>query len=558
MLKRIISFMLCALLVFQMPVTAYADTPGVSSGRDTVPTSGSPGYGKESKAQVWKAYGFRVTLTTAAPMVEEGIQKLENAYTNEDVTSQREQVENILTHRYWEPGDFGIYFYKKVSTGVPTPTRGVASSQPGEVPVVEGGMTPMEPGNKIEQDYNYLAWTCWQNPNESIGRPAGVPAFNEELYNILVGNGTQYANGDDWLYDIKQKYYAASGANDADVLARIQTVVSDGTYTADNIRNFSWDTTLNGGTPQEQVFFSFVGHLTMCIQFAWYAQIKGNTSTYNAMRDLLYSYYVSRYQADAMPVLQIEACSATTKTGRSTWDPDNTMLETLPYMLNFQYGTDSSPVLFSKWPDGINTTEGIVAHIAGDKPAAIPGLRLGRGLGYYYDGGLRKESDRESLYFETLKPTDKSPELVGYLVAFCYFADNPPGKPGGGPDPAKGTFTWDLTPKGIIDKTPSEEVNESSTIYNLNVSQNGHNSNNYAEWEKWVLSDGKGCNKIRFNIYHVSEALNKDVPATDYTYGQVKATGKKVTEAVDRVTVGSGQIGNVPSIGYEVVNILQI
>lgn len=544
MLKRLISFLMCALLVLQVPLVAYAETPGISGGTEPIPTPGDSGFKKTYNAAVWNDWGFRITLTEATPMTEEGIPKLEGQYTLGDIQSQRDQVETIMTHRYWEPGNFGIYFYRHRNSGAPNPKYGISTSQPSEGYDISAHLQRMQTGNAIGQDYNLLAWTCWQNPDESIGRPSGVPAFNEELYNILVGNGTSYANGDDWLYDIKQKYFAASGASDADILSRIPIVVSDGTDTADNIRNFSWDTTLNGGTPQQQVLWSFIGHLTMCIQFAWYAQLTGNNDTYIAFRDLLYNYYVSGYEASAMPVLEIETLSMVTGDGTSRWASDNAVLLTMPYQLNEEYGTASSPVLFSQWPDGITTTEGIVQHIAGTKSLASGGtLRIGQGLGFAYNGGLINTSGSDRAFFQLLRPTDKS-DVFGYLVAFCYFADNPSGEPR-----SPGTFTWDLTPKGIIDKTPAEEINESSTIYNLNVSQNGHNSNNYADWEKWILSDGKDCNKIRFNIYHVSEALYIDVPATDYTYGQVKAKGKKVNEAIDRVTVGSGQIGNVPSIG---------
>lgn len=550
MTKRIISFILCVLLAVQAPIVAFADTPGISGGADSIPVPGSPGTGKEYGAAVWNDWGFRVTMTTAKPIIESGIQKLSGNYSIGDVEDQRNRVENILVNRYWEPGDFGIYFYGNRNQGAPVPALAIATTQPGEGYNIANTVATMQSKESVDQYYNRLAWTCWLNP-EVQNRGSNVPPYSEMLYNILVGNGVDYANGDDWIYHVMTNYYALAGETDDSFKERMRNVIGTGPDTANNIRNFSWDTTLNGGTAQQQVFWSFVGHLTMCIQFAWYAKQTGNQKTYESMRDILYAYYVSDYDADLMPVLEIEACSNVTVTGRSTWDRNNSMLTTLPYQLNEEYGTDSSPQLFAEWPEGINSTEDMVRTIAGAKTVASGGtLRLGQGLGYVYNGGRKVISGADRKFYELLKPTEKNLNNVGYLVAFCYYVDNPGGTPtgGGGPDgsTAKGSFTWDLKPKGVIDKTPAKEINESSTIYNLNISQAGYNHNNYAQWETWVRSDSENCNKIRINIYHVAESLPKDKKSTVYTYGQVKSTGKPVTTPLDRVTPGDGIIGGLP------------
>ena len=77
MLKRLISFLMCALLVLQVPLVAYAETPGISGGTGTIPTPGDSGFKKTYNAAVWNDWGFRITLTEATPMTEEGIPKLE-------------------------------------------------------------------------------------------------------------------------------------------------------------------------------------------------------------------------------------------------------------------------------------------------------------------------------------------------------------------------------------------------------------------------------------------------------------------------------------------------
>ena len=549
MLKRIISFMLCALLIFQIPVTAYADSPGVTNGVGNVPYQpGSSNW--NPTGSTWNDWGFRITLTEASPINEAGISKLEGEYTNEDINKQRTDIMNINSTRYWESGDFGIYIWgNRRSLNDIRPGYGVASTQPGDTFELGGTLRQMQAGTVTYED-NLLGYMCWSGIPDVTVWPEGT-SFNEELYNIIVKGNANYANGDDWLYDIRQKYLAAGGKNDNE--QRMLRMISDGTNTATNLRAFTWDSAdWPSSTPQQRVHWSFVGYITTLIQLAWFADDTDNTKTYEAFRDRIWSWVTSGYAAESTPILMIEACSSVSVNGGpNPIDPSNVMLVTLPYQLNEEYGTDSSPVFFSQWPDGVNTTEAAVAYVAGTKTLASGGTgRLAQGLGYAYAGGRKQTRYEDRAFYTKFSPMDGNPAIYGYILGYPYYVDNPTGGPiPPGKTTAKGTFTWDLTPKGIIDKTPAEEINESSTIYNLNVSQNGHNSNNYADWEKWILSDGKDCNKIRFNIYHVSEALNKDVPATDYTYGQVKAKGKKVHEAVDRVTPSEGYIGNVPTLG---------
>ena len=90
---------------------------------------------------------------------------------------------------------------------------------------------------------------------------------------------------------------------------------------------------------------------------------------------------------------------------------------------------------------------------------------------------------------------------------------------------AFGSFTWKLTPDGVHDKTPEKEVNESSTIYDLNISQDKYNANNYSQWKQVVYGDNTDCNKLRIRIYHISENLAEEQPATKYARDAVKQKG---------------------------------
>ena len=111
-----------------------------------------------------------------------------------------------------------------------------------------------------------------------------------------------------------------------------------------------------------------------------------------------------------------------------------------------------------------------------------------------------------------------------------------------------GSFTWKLTPDGVHDKTPEKEVNESSTIYELNISQDNYNANNYQKWNSVVRADGIDCNKLRIRIYHISENLAEEQPATKYARDSVKQKGAEVTTPINKVTISpTGNITGFPA-----------
>lgn len=529
MIKRFVAFTLAFALAVISPLSALAETPGGGStiGRHPTPHSSSAGY--KADHGTYKDMGFRVTITTCDPILEENIQPLSGAYTKEDIQAKRAEIEDINRQRYWEPGNHGIYFWANMRQDGVKPHLGVTTSEPGNGKSINGQMIEMGDDVVVRQNENKLAYLCYKTPDGWIRDPNAV-AYNPELYNIIVQGNANYANGGDWLFDIRQKYTALTGETAADNRARLTRVVARGGNTADNFRNFSWDTdvTDTGGeiTAHHQVMWSFTGYLTMLIQFAWLAQDIGDTATYAEFEKAIWSWVTSGYDPRSMPILEIEACAELDSTGAPTNNNRNIQLQTIPYILNNMYGTHMSALLYSKWPDNCrdNATEAI-RQFAGDK-APVDFWMVSEALGFYVTGGIVKTHHTDRAYCRKLWPTTDSggQKTFGYMVCYTYFADITPNDDPGGHS-TMGSFTWKLTPDGIHDKTPEKEVNESSTIYELNISQDNYNANNYKKWETAVYTDGIDCNKLRIRIYHISENLAEEQPATKYARDSVKQKG---------------------------------
>lgn len=69
------------------------------------------------------------------------------------------------------------------------------------------------------------------------------------------------------------------------------------------------------------------------------------------------------------------------------------------------------------------------------------------------------------------------------------------------------------------------------------MSQSGYNKNNYGEWESYVNGYGNNNNKIKVSIYRISDALEKDQEAAEYTRSQVINAGTQVPSVVNRFIV---------------------
>lgn len=555
MIKRFVAFTLAFALAVISPLSALAETPGGGStiGRYPTPSSTSAGY--KADHGTYKDMGFRVTITTCDPILEENIQPLSGAYSKEDIQAKRAEIEDINRQRYWEPGNHGIYFWANMRQDGVKPHLGVTTSEPGNGKSINGQMIEMGDDVVVRQNENKLAYLCYKTPDGWIRDPNAV-AYNPELYNIIVQGNANYANGGDWLFDIRQKYTALTGETAADNRARLTRVVARGRNTADNFRNFSWDTdvTDTGGeiTAHHQVMWSFTGYLTMLIQFAWLAQDIGDTATYEEFERAIWSWVTSGYDPKSMPVLEIEACAELDTTGAPTNNNRNIQLQTIPYILNNMYGTHMSAQLYNKWPDNCrdNAVEAI-RQFAGDK-SPVDYWMVSEALGFYVNGGIVNPHHENRAYCRKLWPTTDSAgqKTFGYMICYTYFADispnGDPDDPGG--HSTMGSFTWKLTPDGIHDKTPEKEVNESSTIYELNISQDNYNANNYKKWETAVYTDGIDCNKLRIRIYHVSENLAEEQPATKYARDSVKQKGAEVTTPINKVTVSpTGNITGFPA-----------
>lgn len=555
MIKRFVAFTLAFALAVISPLSALAETPGGGStiGRYPTPSSTSAGY--KADHGTYKDMGFRVTITTCDPILEENIQPLSGAYSKEDIQAKRAEIEDINRQRYWEPGNHGIYFWANMRQDGVRPHLGVTTSEPGNGKSINGQMIEMGDDVVVRQNENKLAYLCYKTPDGWIRDPNAV-AYNPELYNIIVQGNANYANGGDWLFDIRQKYTALTGETAADNRARLTRVVARGGNTADNFRNFSWDTdvTDTGGeiTAHHQVMWSFTGYLTMLIQFAWLAQDIGDTATYEEFERAIWSWVTSGYDPKSMPVLEIEACAELDTTGAPTNNNRNIQLQTMPYILNNMYGTHMSAQLYNKWPDNCrdNAVEAI-RQFAGDK-APVDFWMVSEALGFYITNGAKIDHHTNRAYCRKLWPTTDSggQKTFGYMICYTYFADispnDDPDDPGG--HSTMGSFTWKLTPDGVHDKTPEKEVNESSTIYELNISQDNYNANNYKKWETAVYTDGIDCNKLRIRIYHISENLAEEQPATKYARDSVKQKGAEVTTPINKVTISpTGNITGFPA-----------
>lgn len=531
------------MLMITTPLTALADTPGGGQSANLpVITPGGSGY--TPSAGIFRDYGFRVTVTTNSPITEAGVPKLSDNYDMAAVMQQRTDIQNISKTRYWESGDYGAYFWKGLNGGI-KPNVGMSSAMPGDGYSIAGSRVKMAEGSVVTGFSNQLAWMLYPGV-DGYPRTGTIPYV--DMMANAINNPEESGDVHGWLNALKGMYSASGGTSITPLMINL---VSDGSTTASNFREFTWDTdaicSQSGVPAQVRVMWSKLGYLSTLIQFAWFCQETGNTATYNSFADAIWNWATTGYSAETMPILMIEACQEISVDGTTTAANSNCMLATLPYTLNAMYGSDVSAQLFAEWPqEAHGSTEAAIKAIVGTR-APVSGAVVGQALGYFYSGGGRVPSYTDRAFCTLLWPTDGGKGSVyGYLVCFAYFSEG-----GTIPDPnkAQGSFTWKLNPNGVHDKTPDEQINAPSTITDLNISQNGHNKNNWNEWSERVRSDSKDCNKIKVSIYHIEEPLAAEKESTVYTREQVKAKGKLVTEPLERVTIGNGIIQNVPEIG---------
>ena len=559
--KRVVAMLLCLTLVLSNLTCAFADTPGGSQGSELHTTKpGGAGYSNATEP-VFRDYGFRVTMTTGSEQLNAlGIEPLKGAYTKQQLIDQRNLIKNYNLKRYWEPGNYGLYYWRGLNGNI-HPNIGITSSYPGDGHPIRNFRMTMQPNiwdQTAGENANKLAGYCYSGI-PGLDRTTATP-YNETMGKALVLDGMSFATGDDYLYFLKTTYMQAEGiATDQDFNQRIvdlmQKVISTGDGTKKNLQYFSWDSDLyrNSGdavTAQDMVRWSRIGYLTTLIQFAWVAQAVGDDKTFADFRDLIWGWVSNDFAQDSMPILDIEACEEVSVDGTTTAAHNNCQLVTLPWVMSNHYGVDVTQQLYQEWPaEAQGNLQLALSTFIGDR-SPVNASVVGQGLGYYISGSQVYPRYPDRAFFQLLWPTDNRDATYGYIIGYTYSADCPDGDsdpPGGTTVP--GSFTWKLDPKGIHDVTPDEEVNASSTVYDINMSQAGYNNNNYDKWEAFVNSQGQNKNKVRMNIYRISQTLPEDTIATGYERNQVKAAGSSILEPVDRVVRGDLEITNIPVLG---------
>ena len=299
------------------------------------------------------------------------------------------------------------------------------------------------------------------------------------------------------------------------------------------------------------MLWSRIGLVAADTVVALAAERAGDTFTATKMRDSIYSWVSSDYASSNMAILMVESTQGNNVDGNTAGPVD---FITLPASLELAYpGKGAQEILYKKWPDDVqgDTNKAIVLSSQGEAAQKVGIGALKQGVSGYANQGVWIDgmmSGQPRNYLKTLRPYANVPGAYGYFINWTYWTDELPPPPDGN-DNTKGSFTWKLTPDGVHDKTPNKEVNESSTIYELNISQDKVNHNNYnTEWVPAVRGDNSDCNKLRIRIYHISENLAEEQPATKYARDSVKQKGAEVTTPINKVTISpTGNITGFPA-----------
>jgi hypothetical protein len=162
-------------------------------------------------------------------------------------------------------------------------------------------------------------------------------------------------------------------------------------------------------------------------------------------------------------------------------------------------------------------------------------------------------------YFGQIRATgmDGDDAMWGY-GAFCGIpspSSSSAASAGGGWSPptetdhiAEGSFTWELAPHGRIETEENPMSSKASTIKNWNVSQSGHNDNNYAKWQMLIQGDDSDSNQISFMV------VRKD--DKEYAVSERETVLKEGTPApatTTHVAMGTGRItGSTTGISFKV------
>ena len=564
--KRLVALTLASLMCLASPISVLADNLGGAGAIAMWTPSG--GGTSHANTAVYNAEGYHLTFGTSKPIEEAGTtSKLGSNVTMSDLDNQLEAIGDIVATRYWEPGNYGIDFWASIQK----PSGAVMSSANPALYEVAGRCIKLHGDVSGDLSHmNPLAWQVYDAVSVGTGdttlRPGGEhqgntssnPAFayNETTKELLygaAGRAEASANWDNWLKTLKASYVAPSDASMSTAVAVLSNVITAGVDLPKNMREFSWASnseTSASGDANQKLIWSVIGYETLLVYCCWAAEELGLTQAYNEMGQALAQWVAADFNGDQMPILM---CERTTACGISGKPNDGKIDQaTLPFLLQLTYGGDVCRKLYEKWPAGTEgNMDAALAAITAPYAPQDPFFKFfQQGYGCHFANGVAVPATgswKGRQHWKHVTPNVKYPNVFGYFANWTYYIESLP-DPGG--KAADGSFTWDLTPKGLIDKTPATEISESSTIYNLNISQSGYNENNYtSKWEPLIRSDGKDCNRIKIDIYHISQKLPEGTEATTYDRNQVKASGKPLNTAIDKVTVGDFTITNIPSLG---------
>lgn len=547
-IKRFFVYMLAVLLAVSQPTAALADTlPGGTHGGSTHrPGPSNPGYKPDYSS--FMEYGYRVTITGPQPIMDAGgLGKLPEKYTVDDLNRQFDEIAKLSTELYWDSGPFGLNFYTgNAGMGsvrfLSTSVGSVINTDYARGILLDGAA----PNTRLN---NNLAFMLWDTP-DGWNRTQGVPDYNPELYKLFTGEGARGYDAAGWFEAIKQ-YYSPDAA-----LVQVKQLMGngDGPGIAEAFPYFTWSSrsdVADPGNAYQKVLWSRIGLVAADVQFALAAERIGDTYTANAMRDAIYTWVASDYESSNMAVLEVECTHANNVDGNSKGPAD---FITLPASVYLAYpDTGAEQLLYTHWPEDVRgDTNKAVTWVSTGHQAEKTGVgALRQGISGYGDSGTwvdKVPSTGARNYLKQLQPYKNVPGAYGYFVNWTYWTDELPPPPNTDGENAFGSFTWKLTPDGVHDKTPEKEVNESSTIYDLNISQDKYNANNYSQWKQVVYGDNTDCNKLRIRIYHISENLAEEQPATKYARDSVKQKGAEVTTPINKVTISpTGNITGFPA-----------
>lgn len=544
-IKRLVSFILALVLTMSLPLYTYADNSGVDGppGGLIIPSKG----GKPGGVPVFNEYGFRITLADATPILDANVPSLPETFTIDDLNREYDQIKEITKTRYWEPGSYGLNFYSQALM-----TNRPAFVKDSTIPAYE-----IRPGIKMDRAdsqkaENDLAWMMWNTP-EGTSRTPNMKPYTEAVYNAVFDQALAGDPGT-WSDTIRQHYDNAGGSLP---VSFVKSVVGNGAGIVNAFSYATWSThepNCDPGNAYQRVLWSQLGHLAMCLQLAWAAKDVGDTYTYANFINKTAAWVSSGFRTDLMPIIMVETTQAFNVDNNSQGIES---FNTLPSTLAFAYrGQGVAEKLFLPWAEGANdnTTQAIIDATGGIAPEGFGTSVMGQGLngypanGQWYDiGHGPKPSWHDRNLLKRVGPQTDLSKNYGYFINWTYLSGMTP-PPNTDNNNTLGSFTWKLTPAGVHDKTPEKEVNASSTIYELNISQDNYNANNYQKWNSVVRADGIDCNKLRIRIYHISENLAEEQPATKYARDSVKQKGADVTTPINKVTISpTGNITGFPA-----------